>query len=295
MKYVEDMSDDATPGQGLAGSARIMPRILLTVLVAASLAACGNNKSPEGKRTAPVGLPPAAPGTAAAAPAPQPAGEPAAEATASTISGKVLERIDAPPYSYLRLETTAGEQWAAVNQTDTKAGETVAVSGTPMDGFESKTLKRKFDKIVFGSIVGPSAPAAAAPPSMPPPAAAASGSASDHTKVAARTDVKVPPAEGPGATTIAALYAKKASLANQQVAVRGKVVKVNSGIMGKNWLHIQDGSGSATSGDHDLAVTTSDEVKLDEVVTVRGPVHLDRDFGAGYSYTVILEDAKVQR
>ena len=63
--------------------------------------------------------------------------------------------------------------------------------------------------------------------------------------------------------------------------------------MGKNWLHIRDGSGSADKSDNDLTVTTSTPAKLGDTVLVTGLVSLNKDFGAGYKYTVILDDAKV--
>jgi hypothetical protein len=89
------------------------------------------------------------------------------------------------------------------------------------------------------------------------------------------------------------VFAEKASLAGKPVTVRGKVVKVNGGIMGKNWLHVRDGSGA--EGTNDLTVTTSGELpELGTIVVVTGPVTLDKDFGMGYQYAVILEDAEVK-
>ena len=73
--------------------------------------------------------------------------------------------------------------------------------------------------------------------------------------------------------------------------MKGQVVKVNEEIMGKNWIHIQDGSGSAA--DFDLTITTVEKVKVDDVVTFEGTISLSKDFGAGYFYEVIMEDAKL--
>jgi hypothetical protein len=75
------------------------------------------------------------------------------------------------------------------------------------------------------------------------------------------------------------------------VKVRGKVVKYNSGIMGKNWLHIQDGSGAA--GSNDLTVTTSANTKVGDTVLVAGVLSANKDFGSGYKYALIVQDAKV--
>lgn len=94
-----------------------------------------------------------------------------------------------------------------------------------------------------------------------------------------------------GGKTIAETFAERAKLAGKEVAVRGKVVKYNANIMNKNWVHIQDGSGA--TGSNDLAVTTNDSTAVGKTVMVRGTVAIDKDFGAGYKYDVILEDAKV--
>ena len=202
------------------------------------------------------GLPPASAGTPPAAPT-----APSAP-SASKLTGTVIERIDAPPYSYLHLSLAGGgDDWAAVNQTQVKAGDKVTVENVSrMDGFESKTLKRRFDRLVFGNLAA--APAAEAAPAI----------GASHTAVAATPDVHMERAEGPDAATVAEAYAKKAALKDKLVAIRGKVVKYNGGIMGKNWLHLQDGSGSAAKGDYDMAVTTSDEAKVGDTVTVRGRV-----------------------
>jgi hypothetical protein len=96
-----------------------------------------------------------------------------------------------------------------------------------------------------------------------------------------------------GGQTIAEIYAASAKLAGKPVTVRGKVVKYNGGIMGKNWLHIRDGSGSDATGDNDLAITTATEAKVGDTVLVSAVVTTKKDFGAGYKYAVILQDAKV--
>ena len=90
---------------------------------------------------------------------------------------------------------------------------------------------------------------------------------------------------------MAEIIAGRKDLAGEQVMVRGKVVKFLPQIMGKNWLHLQDGSGS--EGTNDLTVTTMTTVKVGDLVLVSGVVSIDRDFGYGYEYEVLLENAKV--
>jgi hypothetical protein len=100
-------------------------------------------------------------------------------------------------------------------------------------------------------------------------------------------------AKAEGGKTIAEVYAEKDQLAGKTVTVRGKVVKANANIMGKNWLHIDDGSG--TEKTNDLTVTTAGTTPaVGDTVVVTGTVALDKDFGMGYRYIVIIEDADVQ-
>ncbi len=95
------------------------------------------------------------------------------------------------------------------------------------------------------------------------------------------------------ALTIEQVYAQKAKLAGKQVQVKGKVVKVNEGIMGKNFLHITDGTGK--EGSNDLTITTQDSAALGDMVSLTGEVAVDRDFGAGYIYPLLIEKAKVSK
>ena len=108
----------------------------------------------------------------AAAPAPSTAADAAGAPRAfADVSGVVEETLDASDYTYLRLKTAQGEVWAAINKSAVKKGERVTVvNAMPMDGFESRTLNRKFDRIVFGTLGGPgTATSAANAPGFPRP------------------------------------------------------------------------------------------------------------------------------
>ncbi|MGE5189770.1 MAG: hypothetical protein ACM3NF_06905 [Gemmatimonadota bacterium] len=107
--------------------------------------------------------------------------------------------------------------------------------------------------------------------------------------------VHVDKATGADAHTVAELHAKGAALAGKKIAVRGKVVKVSRSIMNRNWVHLQDGSGDAAKGTHDVVVTTQDSPEVGDVVTARGVLAKDKDFGAGYVYAVIVEEATVKK
>lgn len=231
--------------------------------------------------------------------------QPAAMAPAPphvSVTGAVLEKIDVTGGMYLRLKTPQGEVWTAVDKADVKKGaEVTVVNAVPMDGFESKSLKRKFDHILFGSLA---AGAGTAPAPM-----AAGHMASDSKKEspakmhpamvnpsAEQETIKVKKAEGADGKTVAEIFAAKSSLKGASVALRGKVVKCNMGIMGKNWLHLRDGSGSPEKENFDITVTTLDSsAAVGDTVLIKGKVSLDRDFGAGYVYPIIIEDAKVSK
>jgi hypothetical protein len=244
---------------------------MLIPLVA--LAGCKKPESAPEQKPA-VATAPAAPDAAAARTA----------MAAGALRGKVLEKIDAAPYSYLRLSTANGETWAAVPQTTVPVGTNVEVANPmPMDGFESKTLRRKFDKLFFGTLAG--APAGGEPAMGHSPATAAE----------VTQPINVPKAEGPAGRTVAEVYAQRAALKDKPVVIRAKVVKVTNGVMGKNWLHLRDGTGARGSKDDDLAVVTAGTAAPGDVVQIKGTVRLDRDFGSGYSYAVIIEDATVTK
>ncbi|MDZ4262241.1 MAG: hypothetical protein U1B30_07935 [Pseudomonadota bacterium] len=93
--------------------------------------------------------------------------------------------------------------------------------------------------------------------------------------------------------TIEQVYAQKAKLVGKQVQVKGKVVKVNEGIMGKNFLHITDGTGK--EGSNDLTITTDDRAAVGDTVSLTGEVAVNRDFGAGYIYPLLIEKARVSK
>jgi hypothetical protein len=108
-------------------------------------------------------------------------------------------------------------------------------------------------------------------------------------------DVNVPKATGPDARTVAEIVGGRTDLKDKTVVVRGKVVKFTPGVMGRNWVHVRDGSGSAADNTHDLVVTTKDETAIGAVVVARGTVRTDVQIGAGYSYKVLVEDATLRK
>jgi hypothetical protein len=170
-----------------------------------------------------------------------------------------------------------------------KKGATVAVEPQMVaEKFQSNTLNRTFDKLIMGMLAEAPSKEAPANPANP------MGTALQHMTSAANIgDVNVEKVEG--GRTIAETWAKRNELKDKPVVIRGKVVKFLGGIMGKNWIHLRDGSGSRAEGNDDITVTTEAVAKVGDVVTISGTVRVDKDFGAGYLYPVIVEDAKLQK
>ncbi|MHB0968509.1 MAG: nucleotide-binding protein [Thermoanaerobaculia bacterium] len=277
-------------------------KLFVTVAIALTAVACNSAEKDK----------PAAPATANAPVAVAATGNPAeaqAAAGATSISGTVTETMNASGYTYVAVRTGDGEQWAAIPESVIEKGTTVTINVQMVtEKFESKTLNRKFDRIIFGTLAGAKTPAAAAPmasqmppghPSAPGAAMAGSpmGSAVEHMKggVADAGPIKVAKAEGANGKTVAEIWAARKALVGKPVAVRGKVVKFLPGIMGRNWVHLRDGSGSAETGDNDITITTAEMANVGDVVLVTGVVHADKDFGAGYTYAVIVEDGKIAK
>jgi len=122
----------------------------------------------------------------------------------------------------------------------------------------------------------------------------ASGGSGGAKATATSGPINVEKAKGADACTVSETYEKAGKLDRKTVVVRGKVVKVSKGIMGKNWVHLRDGSGDSGKGTNNLVVTTQDVPKVGDVVTAKGILYKDKDFGAGYLYKVIVEEATVK-
>jgi hypothetical protein len=199
------------------------------------------------------------------------------------IQGEALEVVDVDAYTYLRLKTTEGEKWVAVTRASIRKGDKVTVENAAlMPNFESKTLNRKFDRIWFGQLGGEAGKKAAA-------ASNPHGGAQPAAGVP-----MVAKATGPDAKTVAEVVGGKGALKDKSVTVRGKVVKA-TGVMGKNWLHLQDGTGKAADNTHDLIVTTKEPASVGDIVTAKGTVRTDVKLGSGYAFEVLVEDATLRR
>lgn len=228
-----------------------------------------------------------------------------------TVSGTVLETMSASGYTYMLVESASGQNWVAIPETSITKGATVTYhQGMTMKDFTSKTLNRTFDSVIFSSgLTDGSEKTAPAPTptaddsfaaavkaeqiptgSAAAPLAASGGSSGAVVPLKEITIEKSTAANG---YTVGEIFAKAKELSGTKVQIRAKVVKFNPLIMGKNWIHLQDGTGDPMQNSHDLVVTSNTTTEVDSVIVVEGILAAEKDFGAGYKYAAIIEDAQI--
>jgi hypothetical protein len=195
---------------------------------------------------------------------------------------KVDEVVQTSAYTYLKVSENGTENWIAVNRQEAAVGEIYYYEeALEMKNFKSKELDRTFETIYFvqGLSKQPVAGVAESP----------HGNAMGKVALIEKEGISVAPAEG--SVSIAQLFAARNDYAGKKIKMKGQVVKINEEVMGKNWIHIQDGTKDGEN--FDLTITTLDKANMDEVVTFEGTISVNKDFGYGYSYELIMEDAKL--
>jgi len=271
--------------------------ILIAVgLITFPLLACSQNEPTEPTVTT------AAPVVQTAAAAPAEKADPTPAAPHGT-SGTVIETMDAAGYTYIYVDNGEEKIWAAAPAFAVKVGDEVMVpEGMAMHNYHSQSMDRDFDVVYFvESVLNASNPtmgtpsmgsgmmggASSANMQMPEGHPSVSGNAApegvDLTNIV----------KAENGLTIAEIYAGKAELSGKVVTLRGKVVKYSPQIMGTNWIHLQDGSGDQEAGTNDLTVTSSVQVNVGDTIVASAPLTLDKDFGYGYKYNLIMENADV--
>ncbi|MBN1252734.1 MAG: hypothetical protein JXR51_01895 [Bacteroidales bacterium] len=194
----------------------------------------------------------------------------------------VQEVIQTSSYTYLRVTEDNLENWLAVPKMAAELGKTYYYKGgMEMKNFQSKELGRSFETVYFLEKVVVNLDDLKEIPAI----------TSSHQKAVQPTIVKseVNVEAVDGGITIAQLFADKEKYAGKIVKIRGKVTKFNAAIMKKNWIHIQDGT--ENDGKFDLVATSQMDCKVGDIITVEGKIELNKDFGYGYSYEVLMEDA----
>lgn len=206
------------------------------------------------------------------------------------VKGEVQEVLEASGFTYMRLKTKEGEYWTSVPKTAIAKGATVDVENImAMRDFRSNSLNRTFPLLLLGNLAGK----AAANPH------GSGGAVNPHNGMVQApppaVDIKVSRATDANARTVAEVVTKSAELKDRPVSVRGRIVRYNEGIMGRNWIHLRDGSGTDADYSNDVLVRTTQAAKVGDIVTADGTVRTDQDFGSGYAYKVLIEDAKLRK
>jgi len=183
-------------------------------------------------------------------------------------------------YTYALVDTGDATVWTAGPETPVAVGDVVIASGLmEMVGFHSNTLERDFETIYFASILSNRTGGPVQTDSV-----ALAMDLDDVTNALAKAE---------GGYTVEEIFTKKDELVGKEVVIRANVVKFSADIMSTNWIHIQDGSGSAENKTNDLTITTDVTAAIGDVVTVSGTLTADKDFGYGYKYALIIENATV--
>ncbi len=204
------------------------------------------------------------------------------------FQGSLIDTFNSGGYTYVEIKTSNGKVWAAGPVTPVNKGDQIAFNGQmPMQKFHSKTLNRDFDTIYFVSqfSVNGKNMSSAKNGNLQ------SNSLDPHKNTNKKPhDLKLKSFnKAKDGQTIADIIENKNKFNHQTLKVRGQVSKFTADVMGKNWIHIRDSS----SKKQDLTVTTNSSVALNDIITVEGKLTLNKDFGYGYVYDVIIEDAKV--
>jgi len=185
----------------------------------------------------------------------------------------VIEKIDAAGYTYMQVKEGENSYWVAVTATPVVGGQNVTFDEQMwMQNFPSKALNRTFDKILFASVT--QAQNAHAMPVKPRTA---------PQEIIAKID---------GGYSVYDVFANRTTLKGKEITVRAKVTKTSSQILKRNWVHLEDGTGDA--GSDDLVFTCSEplDIKAGDIVVATGRVVVDKDFGFGYFYPVIIEESR---
>ena len=212
-----------------------------------------------------------------------PLSSPGASAAKQEVHKVVVnEVIQAGEYTYLNVTEKKKQIWLALPSVQASKGDQLYYSGgLLMTDFFSKGLDRTFPSILFLESV-----------SRTPFVGENGATANNITPVQVKTEkMKISIQPEAGCISIAKLLEAKASYSGKTVRIKGRVIKFNAAILGKNWIHIQDGS--EYNGTFDLTITTDSQLSVGDTATFEGKIILNKDFGYGYSYEVMMEDGKM--
>ena len=210
---------------------------------------------------------------------------PGADGTVS-VKVKAVEQVES--YTYLLVKGKGPAYWIAVTSTDIAVGEKITYTGGMlMENFYSKELDKTFEKVIFlDGVNGSAAAGMEAMPSMPGMPGATQGTVkSDKLEITLEAEE--------GTVSVGELFADPAAYEGKTIRVKGEVAKYNPAIMDRNWVHLQDGT--EFEGKYDLTLTSQESFQVGQIITVEGILAMNRDFGYGYSYEILLEQATIIR
>jgi len=197
----------------------------------------------------------------------------------TTVTVREVEQVG--QYTYLLVKAKGPEYWVAVPSMEAEPGDTYNYQGGMiMKDFYSKELDRTFEKVIFLETLfsdDEEQAAVHATEEMTPGSMA----------TIERSEVEV--TAGEGTVSIGDLFKDPGSFNGKTVRVKGEVVKYNPAIMERNWVHIQDGT--EHDGKFDLTATSTEAFEVGSVIVLEGVLAINRDFGYGYSYEILLEKA----
>jgi len=193
---------------------------------------------------------------------------------ASNHSAEVLETLESGGYTYMKVQEGKNSYWIAMTHRDVKVGETIKYAEQGwMKNFHSKTLNRTFEDILFASTVTKQAP---------------------KKQIQEKANKMDSSYQEKGTLSVAQVFANRDKYLGKVITVKGKVTKTSNAIMKLNWLHIQDGSNFSNM--NDLVFTSADPVPaVGEVIYAKGILVKDKDFGYGYFYPVIIQNASFKK
>jgi hypothetical protein len=201
---------------------------------------------------------------------------------AVTVKVKAIEQVSG--YTYLMVKGKGPAYWVVVTSTDIAVGESITYQGgNIMENFYSKELDRTFEKVLFlDGLEG-----SQAQPNADKMLGTSQGSGIKTDKLEPKIDSEE------GTVSIAELFANPAAYEGKTIRVKGEVAKFNPNIMERNWVHLQDGT--EFEGKYDLILTSKEGFVVGQVLTIEGIIALNRDFGYGYNYEILLEEATVAK
>ena len=191
----------------------------------------------------------------------------------TTHTAKVTEVLHSGGYTYMKVQEGKTNYWVAMTERDAKVGQSVKFSEQGwMKDFKSKTLNRTFDNILFAADPAPT-----------------------RTKLEEiKANIMKSQYAQSGSVIIAELFKNRSKYKDRTITIRGKVIKTSVGIMKRNWVHIEDGSRFQNMDDI-VFTSTSAVPKVGDIVAATGTVTIDKDFGYGYFYPVIIEKSNFKK